>query len=259
MSGDLVSIIIRTKNEQTNIGKVLSVVFSQDYSNFEVIIVDSGSSDSTLDIVQRYKVKILTIKPEDFTFGRALNIGCNEARGKYCVILSGHSIPLSTSWLSNFISHFANPRVAAVYSCRGKSPTFVDLKTYLGDPLVYAPDNGNAIFRRALWIERPFKEDMPGTEDGEWAYFFLREGHSIVFEPKSDAIHIHKEGFIKMYLRFYREAMGWKVYLPKQSVDNVLKSSLKYAFLKPSLRSILRAIADLTVFKFSNFVHRYKP
>ena len=45
----------------------------------EIILVDSGSTDETVAMTKRYPVRVLSIKPEEFSFGRSLNIGCAKA------------------------------------------------------------------------------------------------------------------------------------------------------------------------------------
>ena len=70
-----VSIVIRCYNEAKHIGKLLNGLTQQTVSDIEIIVVDSGSSDDTLIIANRYPVKILSITPEEFSFGRALNLG----------------------------------------------------------------------------------------------------------------------------------------------------------------------------------------
>ena len=56
---DLVSIIIRTKNEENWIGLCLEKIFKQTYKNFEVIIVSDNSSDNSVEIAKQFKCKII--------------------------------------------------------------------------------------------------------------------------------------------------------------------------------------------------------
>ena len=114
MNEELVSVLIRTKNEGRHIGQTLSVIFSQTYKNFEVIIVDSGSTDKTLEIAKKFPVKIYEIKPEDFTWGFSLNYGFTRAKGEYVVCLSAHSLPLSENWLEIIISNFTMQKQAII-------------------------------------------------------------------------------------------------------------------------------------------------
>ncbi|HDZ61680.1 MAG TPA: glycosyltransferase family 2 protein, partial [Nitrospirae bacterium] len=111
-----VSVVIRAKNEGEYIAKTLSLLFSQTITNLEVIIVDSGSTDNTLSEAEKYPVKIIKIKPEEFTWGHALNIGFEKARGKYIICISAHALPVSNKWIETLISNFDDDKVAAVSS-----------------------------------------------------------------------------------------------------------------------------------------------
>ena len=73
------SVIIRCYNEEQHMGRLLSGIMQQTVKNAEIIIVDSGSTDATLSIASRYPVQILSIRPEEFSFGRSLNVGCPVA------------------------------------------------------------------------------------------------------------------------------------------------------------------------------------
>ncbi|MFM6080140.1 MAG: glycosyltransferase family 2 protein [Dolichospermum sp.] len=72
------SIIIRTYNEQRYLEKLLKEIQNQvvDDLVYEVIIVDSGSTDKTLEIANKFNSKILNIKKSEFSFGRSLKFYC---------------------------------------------------------------------------------------------------------------------------------------------------------------------------------------
>ncbi len=95
METPLISIIVRTKNEEKLIDKCLSAVFNQSFKDFEVIVVDSGSQDKTLELAKQYPVKIIEYRHIDNNFkpGRALNLGIQNSSGKYIVMLSAHCVP----------------------------------------------------------------------------------------------------------------------------------------------------------------------
>ena len=78
-----VSIVIRTKNEEELIEVVLKSIKTQTYTDYEIILVDSGSTDLTVEIAKKYGCKILNIKPEEFTFGYAINYGFENSKGDY--------------------------------------------------------------------------------------------------------------------------------------------------------------------------------
>ena len=98
----LVSIIIRTKNEERWITPCLESIFNQTYKNLEVIIVDNCSSDKTIEKAKQYKIsKILKIK--NFLPGKAINLGIKNSKGEYAVILSAHAIPTNNTWLEKLV------------------------------------------------------------------------------------------------------------------------------------------------------------
>ena len=96
-----VSIIIRTKNEERWIHSCLKAVFKQEYNNFEVIVVDNNSTDTTLRRIEEFPVKVITIK--DFFPGKAINEGIKSSKGEIIVCLSGHGIPVTSSWLEKLV------------------------------------------------------------------------------------------------------------------------------------------------------------
>ena len=112
---ETVSIIIRCFNEERHIGTLLEEVFRQTVHEPQVIVVDSGSTDGTLGIVARFPVRLVRVRPADFTFGYSLNQGCRVATGAYLAIASAHVVPCGTDWLRRLIEPFADPKVALVY------------------------------------------------------------------------------------------------------------------------------------------------
>ena len=108
-----VSIVIRTKNEEQWIEQCLIKIKKQTYSNFEIIIVDNKSKDSTLNKISKFKVKL--IKINKFFPGDALNKGIKKSSGEIIVCLSAHCIPENNDWLLKLVQNFKDKNVAGVY------------------------------------------------------------------------------------------------------------------------------------------------
>lgn len=103
------SIIIRAFNEDHQIGRLLYVISKQVLPNgvtYEVILVDSGSTDATVAIAKSMGAKIVSIKKEEFSFGRALNVGCKAAKGDILLFASAHVYPVYTDWLEQMLKPF---------------------------------------------------------------------------------------------------------------------------------------------------------
>ena len=213
-----VSILIRTKNEEKDIGKTLDATFSQTYKNFEVLIVDSGSTDNTLKIAARYPLKIHKIKPEDFTWGYSLNYGFQRAKGKYVVSLSAHSLPLSTDWLETLIGNFDDDNVAAVmcktlpwpdcnpFDRRGLTGKFNMPKQEVpnGPPFIFG--NVSSVIRKSLWEKVSFDETLRYCEDEIWMREIKKLNYKVVFEPKAEVFHSHNETLQQIYRRTFEFA-----------------------------------------------------
>src|SRR5690606_23254012 len=113
----LASIVIRTLNEARYLGELLQAIERQDTGPFEVevVVIDSGSDDGTLEIAQRHGCVITHITREQFSFGRSLNMGCEVARGDILVLISGHCVPTDEHWLRKLCQPIADGKVAYSY------------------------------------------------------------------------------------------------------------------------------------------------
>ncbi len=220
------SIVIRCYNEEEHIGKLLRGIFEQTISNVELIIVDSGSTDSTLEIASEYPVKIVSIKPSEFTFGRSLNLGCQEATGEYIVIVSAHVYPVYQDWLSNLIAPFSDPKVALTYGRQQGNET-----TKYSEQQVFAKwfpehsnfnqtypfcNNANAAIRRSVWEKIPYDETLTGLEDLQWAKQAQKLGYKIAYVAEAPIVHVHNETPPRIYNRYRREAIALKRIFPEE-------------------------------------------
>lgn len=195
----LVSIILRSFNEERWIGSCLDAIMSQTYKNFEIILVDNNSKDLTVSKAKQYPVILLNI--EKFMPGMALNMGIRASKGELVVCLSAHCIPTNELWLENLVRNFSDPKVAAVYG-RQEPMSFTpdsdkrDLLTVFGlDRKVQWKDsffhNANSMLRRKYWEEIPFDEHITNIEDRLWAREILKKGLCIVYEPDASVYHHH--------------------------------------------------------------------
>jgi rhamnosyltransferase len=221
----LCSIVIRAYNEEKHIGKLLSGIEKQTVTSREVILVDSGSTDSTLEIANEYPVKIVPIKPDEFTFGRSLNRGIAAAGGKYIVIISAHCYPVYPDWLEQLLKSFENENVAVSYGKqRGAETNHYSEHQFFANyfPEISQPDQGqpythnaNAAIRRSLWEQHPYNEQITGLEDLAWSSWAKQQGFSISYVAEAEVIHIHDETFKQVHNRYRREAIALKQILPE--------------------------------------------
>lgn len=228
------AVIIRTKNEERWIGECLRRLYGQTYKYFEVIIVDSGSTDWTLKIARQFPVKIFEIPPKKFSYPYALNCGiARSVAAKYIVILSAHSIPVSQTWLADGISNFSKyPDAAGVFSFPVALPDasfwdklFQNWRVYLKflmplarifsrrfqavfrKPVMGILGFTNAIIRKDLWEKHNFDEAYDaGGEDGEFAGYWMRRGYVVIRDERFTVMHSHYLGI----LGWWRQWRYWK-------------------------------------------------
>ncbi len=224
----LVSVVVRCYNEEEHIGRLLSGIAEQTIaSDTEIIVVDSGSTDATVSIASQFPTSIVTIDPNEFSFGRALNVGCAEASGEFIVAASAHVYPVREDWLERLLAPFDDPEVALTYGKqRGNEVTkyaehqvfaqwFPDESNYDQDhPFC---NNANAAIRRDLWKEIPYNEELTGLEDLDWAKRAMERGHKIAYVADAPIIHVHDETPNEIFNRYRREAIALKHVLPRES------------------------------------------
>jgi len=208
------SIVIRAKNEAEDIGDTLDCIFHQlSVPRFEVIVVDSGSTDRTVEIARQFPTQIIEIRPESFTYGRALNIGIAAASGEVVVALSAHALPTSKTWLASLIEPFKDPSVGGVYGRhvpRSNATPFELFGMWISGVTSDRPrrqtrdmmfSNANGAARRHLALEHPFDETLPGAEDLAWADWIVRHGWVVCYQPTAAVYHSHGESLGKLLRR----------------------------------------------------------
>src|SRR3954452_5666114 len=110
----LASVVIRAKDEAASIGRLLDILRGQTIAKrLELIVVDSGSTDGTLDVVRERGVEPIEIPAQSFTFGGALNTGCEAAGAARIVARWAHPSPPDEHWAERMVAAFDDERAAA--------------------------------------------------------------------------------------------------------------------------------------------------
>jgi rhamnosyltransferase len=226
-----VSIIIRTLNESRHLSDVLAAVARQDYPSdkVEVLLVDSGSTDGTLEIGVRHECRILGIRREEFSFGRSLNIGCGAAAGEVLVFVSGHCVPTHESWLSDLVRPLEDPGVGLTYGRQMAGPhtRFSEGRIFekyfpagrtQAQAIPFFCNNANAAVRRSLWERYRFDEVLTGLEDMQLARRLWESGIRIAYAPTAAVYHHHDERWSQVVRRFEREAIALQKIMPELHV-----------------------------------------
>ena len=194
------SIIIRSKDEEQWLKHCLKAVYAQRFRDFEVIVVDNESRDSTVQVAQRHGVdKVVTIS--DYRPGLALNLGIAESNSEFVVCLSAHCIPKDDSWLTCILRGFEDLSIAGIYGRqlpvsyssdhdkRDLLITFgLDRRVQIKDPFFH---NANSALRREIWEKVPFDDAASNIEDRIWGKAVIAAGYRLLYESEAPVYHYH--------------------------------------------------------------------
>jgi glycosyltransferase involved in cell wall biosynthesis len=263
------AIVIRAYNESQHLPRLLEGIAHQTIKDVEVILVDSGSTDATVQIAEQYGAKVIHIPSAEFTFGRSLNFGVREATRELVVIASAHVYPVYPDWLESLLRPFEDEQVALTY---GKQRGPITAK-YSEQQIYHQwyPDtsnlkqatafcnNANAAIRKSLWEKNLYDETLTGLEDLAWAKWAKEQGHKIAYVAEAEIIHIHNETPNGVYNRYRREAMALRKIYPEAhfnfydfvrlTITNIL-SDVWHAARE---RVLWKNLASIVWFRFMQF------
>lgn len=232
------SVVVRTLNEARYLGELLQSIEDQETDGIdcEVVLVDSGSTDDTLTIAERFGCRILHITREDFSFGRSLNMGCEAASGDILIITSGHCVPADRHWvqclcqplldgkaqyaygkqLGGTQSHFSENRVFEKYFPQ---------QSFIPQEGFYC-NNANSALLKSAWQLHRFDEDLTGLEDMQLAQRLVKNGGKVAYVAEARVYHYHFETWAQVRRRFEREAIALQQIMPNVHVS--LFDALRY-------------------------------
>ncbi len=236
-----VSIIIRTLNESLYLNELLVSIANQkvDSINYEVIVVDSGSTDGTLKIAEHHGCKIVKISRSEFSFGRALNFGCEAASGSVFAIISGHCVPNNDNWLHHLCNPILDGSVDYTYgrqiggpdTCFSEQRIFTKYfqeTTKLPQDGFYC-NNANSALSMDSWYQHKFNENLTGLEDMELAQRITASGGRVGYIAEACVYHYHNETWPQVKKRFEREAIALQCIMPQVHVSFV--DTLRYILI----------------------------
>ncbi len=263
--GPLVSIVIPNKDEGEMLRSCLTQIFRQEVAfPFEVIIVDSGSGEETLNIIRQFPVRLHAIPPASFNHGLTRDLGASLAQGEYLVFLNGDAVPCDEKWLIGLIEPLLlSGEYAAVQGGiqeRGRAHRFFWNScgshfyfSRLSERWIARYDGigfstVSAAIRKRVWEELPFGE-APIMEDKKWQKAAVARGYKILYRSEVKVVHSHDFDLKELIRRCQREGYGWRMAGEQyRFLDMVydLLSPRKYAVLMAGLwRGEVRSLAEV--------------
>ncbi len=217
----LVSIVVLTKNSVANIKRCLDGIYAQSSQNLEVIVLDSGSVDGTVKVVEGYPCRIYRINPQEFSHSRTRNLGWRLSRGKYVVFIVADAYPGESDWLGQMVAPFTDRKVALVFGRQLPKPgaipceAFFITHTYptvgrtleLSDsdrpPEFVLNSDVSSAYRRHILQLVPFNEAFDWNEDQEIARRLLGAGYKIVYQASATVFHSHSYSLPYLFKRYF--------------------------------------------------------
>lgn len=225
------SIVIPTKNGGALFLRVLTEIQKQSiWDCAELIVVDSGSTDGTLEAARSVGAKVFEISPSEFNHGATRDYGISLANCELVVLMVQDAVPKDLNLLEAILRPFSDSEVVGVYVRQIPQPD-ADLltKRNLNNWLTgraesetrkmksldwyesLAPiekyffcnfDNVCSAVRKSVWQSHKFGQINFG-EDIDWAERILKAGFKIVYEPAVAVIHSHDRPLSYEYKRTY--------------------------------------------------------
>ena len=215
-----VTAIVRALNEEEHIGRLLVGLSQQSKRIDELILVDSGSTDATVKIAQRFGARVVHIAPEEFSFGRSLNRGCERASGDLLLIVSAHVYPPFESFIELLSAPFHDPEVLLTYGRQvgdhrtQYSESRLMLKWFPPESEARQThafaNNASCMVRRSTWESLRYDEHLTGLEDVEFAERVLASEGAISYVAEAAVAHVHQESWARLRLRYEREALAYR-------------------------------------------------
>jgi rhamnosyltransferase len=227
------TIALLTRNSEKNIKKVLDGIKKQSFKDYEILLIDTSSTDETLTIAKQYNCKIVVIKPEEFGHGKTRNYAAKLANGEFLVFLTHDSVPKTESWLNELLKPFEDKKIAGTYGRQIPRNDEKLLDKYFQKSLYGSKDtvwtrnnwkqgdnifsDANSALRKKILLKYPYANGIIVSEDYEWATRILKLGYKIKYNVRAKVIHSHSYNLRSLFRRNFDVGVSYRVIYDKAS------------------------------------------
>lgn len=244
-----VSVVIPTKNAGSDFHNVLQRIRDQNFPEIEIVVIDSGSTDGTVDIAKDKADKIVEIPPEKFHHGQTRNQGAEHSSGDIIVFTVQDAIPMDSEWLPELVRPISDGSADVTYGNQvaypdakppdkffyeyfypdepvglGKGDTADKASFYLDN--VFLSDVSSAILRD-VWENIRFRDSVDMSEDKDFAYRAASAGHTIRYCPEAKVYHSHNYTLRSLFSRRYKDGKAFSDIATNDS-SSFISEGIKY-------------------------------
>jgi rhamnosyltransferase len=212
------------------------VLYQKTNFYYELIIIDSGSTDNTIEEIKKLSIsnlRLVEIKPDDFGHGKTRNYGVSLSQAKYCALLTHDATPVNEHWLSEAVSLAeSDDDIAGVFGRHiayenanyfTKRELRLHFDGFIGNEIVKLDDglryqnetgykqflhffsDNNALIRRSVWQKIPYP-DVDFAEDQLWAKSIIEAGYKKAYADNAIVFHSHDYNLIERLQRSFDES-----------------------------------------------------
>jgi rhamnosyltransferase len=208
------TVIVRTGNSAATLRAALDGLKRQEGVSFDLLVVDSGSTDDTLAIAAEHGARIIRIAPSDYFPGKVLNMAVAATDADLLVFHNSCAATVDGLALARLLAPFERPEVVATFArqlpwpdaepwverdYRATFPPAGPAPAWLPCSLVLAA------MRRSAWEEHSFYTAAWGSEDVEWGTWARRNGRTVLYVPEARVLHSHNYRVRELYARRFIE------------------------------------------------------
>jgi rhamnosyltransferase len=238
MSDPFVSIIMRSFNESWALKDTLPALMAQNFKNWELIVIDSGSTDGSQELIRAARAAhFVQITPKEYNPSRVMNHGMQLAKSEFGIFINADATPQGANWLRPLAAALQNPSVAA---CFGRQIPRLDCQAVFSNDYdrCFGPNRESASWdhffsmvssglRKDVWSKRGFRDYLQYAEDDEYTRWCKAMRYQVVFIPESVVMHSHNYTMEQSYKRSFGDARAiGKAWLGSPSDFNWTKTVL---------------------------------
>lgn len=273
-----VSILIPTYNAGKEIETMLNMLYKQQINDgeFEVIIVDSSSTDNTVEIIQKNfpKTKVEVIPNKEFDHGGTRNLLYRLSSGEFLLFMTQDAVPADEFLIKNLVESFTNPKVLISYARqipkRDANPleVFARQYNYPSDSIIKDKDSIKSLGIKAFFNSNVcsmykkevfekfsgFPEKIILNEDLLLASEIILQDYCVLYNSNAVVYHSHNYSYKQQFKRYFDIGMAFDetrhllniVSNEKEGIKMVL-TQIKYLSANQNKKLIPKSIIESAI------------